>query len=163
MRGTVSVGNLISTNKTQAVTLNIGAGVGNADVRVLLTSSLPNATVPAAAGSLVTFTAGVSDVPSGSVPGTMSVLFTGPVTINPASLPAACVLNTVVAQAVDCSFTTPQTFAIPVTVGFARTVTAQAFVASGAADTDPTNNQATATVQVRPRPFSRNGLPVIIP
>jgi len=82
-------------------------------------------------------------------------------------LPLGCNLDPAANQAVNCNFNsangTPTSFDIPITVGFARRVTAQAFVSSDAAETGPANNQATATVQVRPRPFSRNGLPVIIP
>ena len=93
-------------------------------------------------------------------------MFNAPVTIGPV-LPASCSLTPEVSQAVTCNFSkangTPTLLPISVTVGFARSVTAQAFVFSDAAETAPDDNHSAATIQVRPRPFSRNGLPVIIP
>jgi hypothetical protein len=46
---------------------------------------------------------------------------------------------------------------------FSRSVAATAFVSSGSSDTDPTDNSNSDTVQVRPKPFSRNGLPPKLP
>ena len=165
MVGTVNVA-AGSTSKTQNVTLNIGAGTGSADLQVAITSSpaTPNA---APVGSTATFSVTINNV-SGTtpVPATANVIFTGPVTVSN-SLPLGCNLDPAANQAVNCNFNSangiPNVFPIPVTVGFGRSVTAQAFVSSDAAETAPADNQAAATVQVRPRPFSRNGLPVIIP
>jgi plastocyanin len=163
MVGTVNVSAAPATTKTQNITLNIGAGTGSADLQVVVTP-LPSVTTAVPVGSKVTFTADVSNQTAGPFPATTtSMIFNGPVTINPSDLPAQCNVDGTVAQAVDCTLTTPVSLAIPVTVGFGRTVTAQAFLASGAADSNPANNQDSKTVQVRPRPFSRNGLPVIIP
>ena len=165
MVGTVNVA-AGSTSKTQNVTLNIGAGTGSADLQVAITPSpaTPNA---APVGTVVTFTVTVTNLSRTTpVPATANVIFTGPVTVSNA-LPQGCSLDPAANQAVKCNFNSangiPDVFPIPVTVGFGRSVTAQVFVSSAAAETGPADNQAAATVQVRPRPFSRNGLPVIIP
>jgi hypothetical protein len=50
---------------------------------------------------------------------------------------------------------------IPVIVPFSRIVTAQAFVSSDTPNTG--TNNASETVQVRPRPLARQGLPPKLP
>jgi len=164
----VNAGPSVAT-RTQDVTLNITAGSGAVDLGVTVTHSLvPSKPDPAPVGGQVVFDATVANATSGSsVAATLTMTFLSPVSFG-ASLPTECNLNAQFAFTVVCSFTSsngsPADFPIPVTVPFARAVSVEAFVASGAAETNPADNgPVTETVQVRPRPLARPGLPALIP
>jgi len=171
MRGLVNVAAGPSTaTRTQDITLNIGAGAGTADLGVAVNHALPAGKAdPAPVGTAVHFNATVTNATAASsVPATLTVMFLQPVEIEVANLPAGCSESALLTDTVNCALTStngsPTQLAIPVIVPFVRSVSAQAFVSSDAADPNPADNGPTTdTVQVRPRPFSRNGLLPIVP
>ena len=143
-------------------TLNITAGSGSADLSVALSHAITTpqkVSDPAPVGSEVTFTVTANEVSGSASSANVNVTFSGPVSFG--ALPVGCAP---IGGVVVCSISVfPASFAIPVIVPFGRSVTAQAFVNSAASETAPDNNQASDTVQVRPRPLARQGLPPIQP
>jgi hypothetical protein len=144
----------------------VGSGSGTGDLAVALSHTQPPPNSPAGVGTGVTYTAQVTDNTAGSAPATLMVAFSEPVLIGTVQPPAGASC-TPANGTVTCTFTStngaPDTFSIPVIAPFARNLTANAFVSSGAADSDSTNNSDTNVVEIRLRPLSRNGLPIGIP
>jgi hypothetical protein len=158
------VGTVTVRSKSQPLTLNITSATTTADLSVAVSHvQIPAKADPASVGGEVQFTATVSNNTSGDTESANLLLtFSPPVTLG--ILPGSCLASN---GQVSCSFSsvngTPATFQIPLTVPFSRSVAVQAFVSSSANDSAPGNNTAVDTVQVRPRPFSRIGLPPLIP
>lgn len=155
---TASVPALVTApGRARQLTLNITAGSGSTDLAVATahTITAPAKADPAPVGATVEFTATVSNN-SGSPANPMVLLtFSDPVAI--VSAPGCTIGSGSVSCAVAGTF--PQSFGVTVVAPFTRTLSATAFVSSDSSDTNPANNSGIETVQVRPRPLARNGLP----
>lgn len=161
MVGAVQV-NTAPPVRAQQLTLNIVAGSGttNLSVATAHTVKVPAKADPAPVGGTVEFTATVSQTGSAPTNPVLFVAFSEPVTIV-SGLPAGCGSVTGGISCPIASFPASP-FVFDVVVPFSRSVTAQAFIRSDDANTG-SPDQASETVQVRPRPFARQGLPPKLP
>ena len=153
-------GSVTGRQKSIQVPFTISNGSGTTNLGVKLThAQIPVKTDPAPVGGTVQFTAHV--VNGGAAPANPTLLITFSEAVTVVSAPGCASSGNDVTCTLSATF--PQDIVITVIVPFSRTVTATAFVSSGSADTDPVDNSNSDTVQVRPRPFSRNGLPSKLP
>jgi hypothetical protein len=148
--------------KTVSFDLTISPNSGTADLSLGLTHIEAGA-IPV--GRTVTFSATVQNsVAASSVPAVMVMHFSQPLSLVQ-NIPAGCTPHEL---EMVCSFTVvngnPTILQFPITAPFVRDITVTATVSSPAtSDGTPGDNVATDTVPVRPRPFTRPGLPVRIP
>jgi hypothetical protein len=153
-------GSVAGRQKNIQVPLTISSGSGTTNLGVALTHvQIPIKADPAPVGGTVQFTAHVVNGGAAPASPTLFVTFSEAVTLvsAPGCAPSGNDLNCTLGA------TFPQDVLITVTMPFSRSVAATAFVSSGSSDTDPTDNSNSDTVQVRPKPFSRNGLPPKLP
>jgi photosystem II stability/assembly factor-like uncharacterized protein len=172
--GTASQGGPTTVNVNAAVTnpafnvdpaetfsLSVTAGAGPpVDLAVALADTT-GASNSLEIGKQGVFVATVSNNTSAtSVTATLVLVFSHSIIFG--TLPAGCNLTS--PTQVTCSFTSdnaqpPVVFQIPVIPLWARNLGASAFVSSPAQDPGPNDNTAVDTIQVRPLPLSRKGLP----
>ena len=155
-------GSLTGRQKSIQVPLTISAGSGTTNLGVSVSHSITvpaKSADPAPVGGTVQFTAHV--VNGGAAPANPTLLITFSEAVTVVSAPGCASSGNDVTCTLSANF--PQDIVITVIAPFSRTVTATAFVSSGSADTDPADNSTPDTVQVRPRPFSRDGLPPKLP
>jgi hypothetical protein len=157
-------GSVLGAQRTAQIPLTISAGAGSTDLGVTMSHTITapvKAADPAPVGGTVEFTAAVSN--SGGAPANpvLFVSFSEPVTFA-SSLPTGCAP---LAGGVSCTISTlPASLNFDVVAPFTRSLTAQAFVRSDTPDSTPANNTSSPeTVQIRPRPLSRDGLPPKLP
>lgn len=153
--------NGVVLNHSQSLTLNISAGGTTTDLSI---SSLTLQPDPVEAKGPLSISVTAHNALSGAATTGVNVnlLFSQPVKVINATLPAACTVNSgIVTCAVADPFNTGQdaSFAIQVIPGLRRNLLITATVGSTAAtDSDMSNNTKTATAHVRPKPFARRGL-----
>jgi hypothetical protein len=152
--------------KTTSLQLTITNGSGvSADLSAAITHANPPSNQPLGVGQQIIWKAvAMNHGPSNNIPSILLVTFSNVVSLGPA--PAGCTNNSQT-NSVSCAASlnsgSSSGFNIPVVVPFTHDVTAMAVVSSAASDPGPGNNLSSDTVQVRPRPLARRGLPVANP
>jgi len=140
--------------KTQNLALTITSSASSAD----LSASISHTTIdPLMVGGQTTFQATLTDVSSSAaVSGTLTITFSAPVSF---TLPGGCAANagTIICGPVNLSSgQPPQTFNITLNAPFVPLLTATATASSAVPDSDPSNNIASDSIPVRPRPLARH-------
>ena len=158
--------NGVVLNHSQSLTLNIAAGGTSTDLSIGGLTLQPDP-VEAKGPLSITVTAHNAQSGASAANVNVSVIFSQPVRVIAATLPGACSVN---AGSVTCAVSTPfntgqdAPFTIQVVPGVHRNLVITATVSSTSVnDSDMTNNVATATSHVRPKPLARRGLVPRIP
>ncbi len=158
--------NGVVLNHSQSLTLNVAAGGTATDLSISSLTLQPDP-VEARGPLSISVTAHNAQSGAGATGANVNLLFSQSVKVINATLPAACTVNSgVVTCAISDPFNAGQdaNFIIQVIPGFRRNLLITATVGSASVnDSNMTNNVATATAHVRPKPLARRGLVPRIP
>jgi len=148
--------------KNQNISLTVNTGTAATDMTLALSHSAD----PTPVGGIITFSATVNNAGAASAANVnLSTAFSVPVSVVSAIASQGACTGTVV---ISCNLGTMDasssvTVTLQVRAPFKRSITATSLLTSDASDSNPNNNIASSTAQVRPRPFVRPGLRLIIP
>ncbi|HTD24533.1 MAG TPA: plastocyanin/azurin family copper-binding protein [Terriglobales bacterium] len=155
--------NGVALSHSQSLTLNISAGGTTTDLSISSLISQPDP-VEAKGPIAINATAHNTGINAGSV--NVSIYFSQPVKVINATLPGGCTVNTgIVTCAVgNLNAGNDAPYTIQIVPGPGRNLIITATVNSTSVnDSNPTNNVATVTAHIRPKPLARRGLVPRVP